>query len=164
LPLLRAQAVRLLGLKDRTFARLEAEGILKATRPGTGRRPSEYDAFTLVPAFLAHQARKMTGSLQSPRDRSYTAQAALAEFRLARERREVLPRDEYIRHSQQLAAAFTAQARSLPNRLVRAGVLQTAQEPEALAAVDEMLRTIARWSDEHVRAAAEGALEEEDEE
>jgi hypothetical protein len=74
----------------------------------------------------------------------------------------VLSREEYIRHGQQLAAAFTAQARNLPNRLVRASVLTSGQEPEALAAVDEMLRNIARWSDEHVRAAAEGALEEGD--
>jgi phage terminase Nu1 subunit (DNA packaging protein) len=161
LPVMRAQAVRLLGLKDRTFARLEAEGILTATKRGTGRQPSEYDAFTLVPAYLAHQAHKLTGSLESPRDRAYLAQAKLAEFRLARERRHVLPREEYIRHGQQLAAAFTAQARNLPNRLVRAGVLTSAQEPEALAAVDEMLRNIARWSDEQVRVAAEAAFEED---
>ena len=152
--MVRAQAVRLLGVADRTFSRLESEGIITATTPGTGRRPSEYDAFALVPAYLEHQARKLTGSLHSPRDRAYTAQAQLAEFRLAKERREVLSRADYIRHGQQLAASFTAQARSLPDRLVRAGVLPSTQEPEALAAVDEMLRNIARWRDQDLVAAA----------
>src|SRR5262249_19521136 len=148
---------------DRTFSRLESEGVIKATRPGTGRRPSEYDACALVSAYIAHQARKLTGSLESPRDRAYLAQARLAEFRLARESGEGVPPGACIRHGQQLAAAFTAQARSLPNRLVRAGVLTSAKEPEALAAVDEMLRNIASWTDEHVRAAAEaGALDEAD--
>jgi phage terminase Nu1 subunit (DNA packaging protein) len=158
----RAQAVRLLAVSDRTFARLESEGIITATKRGTGGQSSEYDLFVLVPAYLQHQARRLRGSLESPRDRAYLAQAALAEFRLARERGDVLPRAQYIRHGQQLAAAFTAQARNLPNRLVRAGVLTAAQEPEALAAVDEMLKNIARWSDEQVRAAADGALDDEE--
>jgi hypothetical protein len=65
--------------------------------------------------------------------------------RWRRERGQLLPKGEYVRRGQLLAAALTAKLRSVPARLVRAGVLPEAQEPTALAAVDECLGEIAAW-------------------
>lgn len=141
----RPEAVRLLGIADRTFTRLESAGALRAARRGRGATLSEYDAPSLVQDFLAHERRKIQGSQGSPRDRAYTAQAELAEFRLARERGLYLPRAEWVARGQALAAALTAKLRALPSRLARVGVITSEREPEALAAVDEILREIAAW-------------------
>ena len=87
----------MLGISDTTFFRLEREGVIKATRPGTGKRASIYDLYVLIRSYMAYQARKLTGNLENPRDRAFRVQAELGELRLLRERREVLPRDEVIR-------------------------------------------------------------------
>jgi hypothetical protein len=141
-----------LGISDRTFSRLEAEGVLVPTTPGVGRRPSEWDLTVTVPAYLAHREEKITGNLENPRDRAFLAQAALSEFKLQQARGEVLPRADWIRKGQQLAAAFSGWARQVPERLARAGCLVPERDAEALAAVDEMLRDITRWTERDLEA------------
>jgi phage terminase Nu1 subunit (DNA packaging protein) len=141
----RSTAIRLLGVADRTFARLESEGVIRATTRGEGRRTSTYSACAVVAAYLAYRERKITGSLHNPHDRAYLAQAQAAEFKLAKERREYVPRGEFIELGQALAAALNAKIRALPNRLARRGVIMSASEPEALVAVNEMLAEIAAW-------------------
>ena len=148
LTVIRPQAVRLLGLKDRTFARLEAEGVLKATTPGTGRRPSVYDLYLLVPAYLAHRERQLRGSMEHPRDRKDRSQAELNELRLARERRELLPRDQVVRDGAAFVAAVTAKLRALPNRFVQAGLLAAEAERPAVEIVHGILGELARWRTE----------------
>ena len=137
-----------LGMSERTLKRLASRGIIEPARPGAGRRPAGWDPVAVARRLLAHRPE------MTPRDRRDIAQAEYLELKVARERGELIPRAVYIRHGQQLAAAFTAQARGMPDRLVRAGILTTAQEPEALAAVDEMLRNIARWRDQDLVVAA----------
>jgi hypothetical protein len=144
----RAQAVALLGVSDRTYARLEAEGVIKATTPGTGRRPSVYDAGAVVRAYLAHRERKLTGSLEHPRDRRDTSQAELNELRLARERRELLPRADVVREGTAFIGAVTAKLRALPSRLVRAGVIPATAEPRVAACIADMQSEMARWRTE----------------
>jgi hypothetical protein len=144
----RAQAVALLGVSDRTYARLEAEGVIKATTPGTGRRPSVYEAGAVVRAYLAYRERKLTGSLEHPRDRRDRSQAELNELRLARERRELLPRADVVREGVAFIAAVAAKLRALPSRLVRAGVVPATAERRVAECVADMQAEMARWRTE----------------
>jgi phage terminase Nu1 subunit (DNA packaging protein) len=142
-PISRPDAIHLLGLSVRHFARLESEGILRAaSRRRTGNL---YDPAILVKGYLAY----LHGMNGKPRDRRDLAQAELLELRHRRERGDVISRAAYIKHGQLLAAAVSAKLRAIPSRLVRAGVLVDAQEPTALAAVDEVLQEIAAWKTEH---------------
>jgi hypothetical protein len=137
--------VALLGISDRTFSRLEAEGILTATTPGTGRRPSVYDAVALVQAYLRYRELKLTGTLESPRDRRDRSQAELNELRLARERGQLLPRADVIRDGARFIGAVTAKLRQLPARLARAGALQAGAERIVEEVVIEMQTEVTAW-------------------
>jgi hypothetical protein len=129
--------------------------VLIPLRRGTAGRASEYDAFTLVPAYLAHQERTLLGVKGDPRGRAFTAQAELNEFRLAKERGDYLPKAEWVRLGQNLTAALNAMLAALPSRLARRGVIPSAREPETLEAVDEMRRELAAWetAEDLVKAA-----------
>ena len=144
----RPQAVRLLNVSDRTFQRLEAEGVITAATPGVGRRGSTYDAYALVAAYLAHRERKLAGSLEAPRDRRDRSQAELNELRLARERRELLPRVQVVLEGQNFVKATMAKLRSLPTRMMRAGVLPPKAEPVIADILREAQEEMARWASE----------------
>jgi phage terminase Nu1 subunit (DNA packaging protein) len=144
----RPQGVRLLGVADRTFARLEAEGVLVAAVKGTGRRGSSYDAYALVAGYLAHRERQLRGTVESSRDRRDRSTAELNELRLARERRAVLPRDQVVREGQAFVKAVMAKVRALPSRLVRAGVVAPAAEPTVAALLREAADEMSRWKPE----------------
>lgn len=144
----RPQAIRLLGVAPRTFARLEAEGVVVAAVKGTGRRGSSYDAYGLVSAYLAHRERQLRGTVESSRDRRDRSQAELNELRLARERRALLPRDQVVREGQAFVKAVMATVRALPSRLVRAGVVAPAAEPKVAALLREAADEMSRWQTE----------------
>lgn len=146
LPLSRPQAVRLLGLSDRTFARLEAQGTITPTRLRAGRRASTFDGYALVPSYLAHRERQLTGSNESPRDRRDKSQAELNELRLARERRELLPRDQVVADGRQFVVAAMAKIRQLPRKLAQAGLIIRENEPAAMTLTREAQEEISRWS------------------
>jgi hypothetical protein len=139
----RATAYALLGLGERQFRRLEEQRVIRPAVPGSGRTGAQYDVPALVTEFLAYRLRQ--AEARTPRDQLALEQARLARLRYRRERGQLLPRTDFVRRGQLLAAALTAKLRSLPARLVRAGVLPDVQEPEALAAVDECLSEIAGW-------------------
>jgi phage terminase Nu1 subunit (DNA packaging protein) len=122
LRLTRPQAIALLGVNVRTFARLEAEGVLTATTRSRGKG-STYDGPTIVREFLAYREALIRGSNQSARDRRDLSQAALNELRLARERRDVLPRAEVVRAGQAVLTVVATKLRHLPGRLVRLGAV-----------------------------------------
>lgn len=144
----RAQAVRLLGVSDRTFARLEAEGVVAATTPGTGRRSSVYDAFRLVPAFLAHREQRILGSAENPRDRRDRSQAELNELRLSVARKALLPRDQVVLEGQAFVKAMVAKLRAIPSRLVRAGAIAPAAELVVAELLREAQEEMARWQNQ----------------
>ena len=127
----RPQGVRLLGVADRTFARLEAEGVLVAAVKGTGRRGSTYDADALVAGYLAHRERQLRGTVESSRDR-----------------RALLPRDQVVREGQAFVKAVMAKVRALPSRLVRAGVVAPAAEPKVAELLREAADEMSRWKTE----------------
>lgn len=141
----RPNAVRLLGVSDRTFRRLESEGVIAPAVAGDGRRPSMYDGPTLVAAYLAHRERQLTGSNESPRDRKDRSQAELNELRLARERKELLPREQVVLEGQAFIKATMAKLRAIPSRLVRAGVIPRTSETVVAELVREAQEEMARW-------------------
>jgi hypothetical protein len=150
----RATVIQALGVSDRQFSRLENQGVLVPAVKGAGRTPSRYDLPSAVRSYLEYRLRREPG----PRDQRELAQAKFITMKWQREQAELLPKAEYVRKGQLLTAALTAKIRAIPNRLVRAGVLLSAREPEALAAVDELLAEIARWrTDQDLVQAANGA-------
>lgn len=144
----RPHAVRLLGISDRTFSRLESEGVINAAEKGTGRRRSVYDAVAIVAAYLTRQEREIRGSDESPRDRKDLSQAELNELRLDRERALVLPREEVVATGQAYIHAVTAKLRSLAPRMVQAGIVPAAQVPIVEEMVEEAISEMAGWSNE----------------
>jgi hypothetical protein len=150
----RATAYALLGLGERQFRRLEEQRVIRPAVPGSGRTPALYDVPALVADFLAYRLRQ--AEARTPRDQLALEQARLARVRYRRERGALLPRSEFVRRAQLLAAAVSAKVRALPTRLVRAGVVADVQEPTALAAVDELLQEIATWqTEQELRRAVE---------
>jgi hypothetical protein len=146
LVLTRPQAVRLLNVSDRTFARLEAEGVIFALAPGSGRRSSTYDAYTIVRAYWAHRERQLMDGAESPRDRRDRSQAELNELRVEKERRVLLPRDQVVREGQRFVKAVAAKLRALPSRLVRAGIIAAAVQGAVEELIREALDEMSRWS------------------
>lgn len=142
----RPHAVRLLGISDRTFARLESEGVLTPLQKGTGRRCSVYDAAVIVAQYLERQQRQIAESNELPRDRKDRSQAELNELRLSRERRLVLPREQVVQEGQAYITAVTAKLRSIPPRMVQAGVVTGQQAPVVEDMVEEAISEMAGWS------------------
>ena len=140
----RATLARVLGTSARTLQRAEAEGlIVPLSKPRRGV-VSRYDLTAAVPRWIEHRA-KPPESDESPRDAYYRAQAALAELRLLRERREVLPRQEVIEDGQATVNALVATLRALAPRLVQAGAIAEAAVPEVDGVVHEVLAEVANW-------------------
>lgn len=144
----RVDARRVLGgLAERTFARLEAEGVLVPARRGRGGRRSTYDLAVLVPAYLTHlgQARPATEDREARARRDRSA-AELNELKIAELRGALLPREDVVRDGQAFAKALQARLRGLPRRLAAAGLVAREHEPAAAALVREALEEVSRWA------------------
>jgi hypothetical protein len=133
---------RLLGISERHFVRFEAAGLVKPTTPAAGRRPARYDVAELVQAFVKWKV----GSVEPARDRRDRSQAEWLELKLARERLELLPRDQVIREGRAFVAATMAKLRALPSRMVRAGMIDAAAQPDVAALLREVQGEIDRWT------------------
>ena len=134
------------GVAERTFAKLEAEGILTAFRKGRGRLPSLYDLSVIVPQYIAY-ARTTAPSAgdKDARARRDQSQAELNELRLAERRKELLPREDVVRDGQAFVKATQAKILSLPRRLVQAGHIPPETEPAVAGLLQEALEEMARW-------------------
>ena len=142
----RPLVVRLLGISDRTFSRLEAEGVFAAVRPGTGRRASVYDGAAVVGAYLRHREQKLTGSIDNPRDARDRSQAELNRLRLAKERRALLPREQVISDGQAYVAAVAAKLRVIPPRAMQVGIVSEERRAALEDLIEEAISEMARWS------------------
>jgi hypothetical protein len=142
----RSRARKLLGaLPERTFARLEAEGVIVPKERGRGGRPSIYDLEVLVPAYVGYLSGQRPLSDREARSRKDLSQAELNELRLARERALLLPRDQVIAEGQAYVKAWTAKIRSLPRRLVQAGAVDREREPIAINLCLELLTEVSNF-------------------
>jgi phage terminase Nu1 subunit (DNA packaging protein) len=142
----RRELARVLGCSSRTVERLEAAGVLTpATRPQRGT-PSRYDLAVCVAAFVAHRSQPTEApDAASARDAYYQAQTALAVLRLARERRELLPRADVVEDGQATIRAVVTHLRALPARLLQAGAIDQAAVPQAESIIADALGELASW-------------------
>lgn len=138
----RSVCVRVLGVSDRTFSRLESEGVLHALEPR--RKPFKYDLAAVVQAYIANQEVKLTGSMENPRDQRERAVARLTNLRAAKEEGKLLPLADVVAVGRGVVAAVTAKVRGLPARLVRAGLVAPEGRERAVELVREALEEIVR--------------------
>jgi hypothetical protein len=143
----RPDCCQLLGVSARRFARLEASGVFRPVQPGRGQRAAQYDAPAVVKAFVAHATAK-AGTQEPARDRRDRAVAELTELRLARERGELLKREDVVRQGLAFIAAVNAKLRGLAARLVRAGAIGTSAEPVVHELLVEAQQEMASWRTE----------------
>jgi hypothetical protein len=154
----RVEAQRILDrIPTRTFARLEAEGVIVPKRRGKPGVPSIYDLATIVPAYVQHlKGAKGSGNDRAARARRDATQAQLNELRLAREKGELLPRHQVIADGLAFIRASKAKILGLPRRLVQAGVLPPASQATAADLLNEALDEMSRWQTQiDLMAAAE---------
>lgn len=93
----RPQAVRLLGVSDRTFDRLQTEGVLVPVTPRRGSTSATYDAPSIVAAYLAHrEARAGALDLNAERAALAKSQREKVDLDVAVRRAELVPREEMV--------------------------------------------------------------------
>jgi hypothetical protein len=142
----RIEARRLLGeMPERTFCRLEAEGILAAEIRGRGRKPSKYDPAKVVADYIAHVRSATVGSDREARAARDRSQAALNELRLKQQQRELLPREEVIRTGRAYIVAARAKLLALPRRMTQAGIVPPDRQGAVVDMIREALEEMARW-------------------
>jgi hypothetical protein len=142
----RLEARKILGdVAERTFAKLEADGVLVPARRGRGGRPSVYSLETIVPAYLVYVTAQRPSSDRDARSRKDISQAELNELRLKTQKGELLPRDQVILEGQHYTKAWSAKVRALPRQLVQAGIVMRDQEPAVAAICRDLLSEIASW-------------------
>lgn len=143
----RAQARAILDqIPERTFARLESEGVVVPFIQGKGGRASVYDLAEIVPAYLLHlKAATPAGADRVARARRDVSQAELNEIRLEERRKEVLPRDQVVADGRAFVIATKAKLLALPRRLVQAGIVPVDAQPAVAGTIREALEEMARW-------------------
>jgi hypothetical protein len=143
----RKDAMRILdGIAERTFARLEAEGILVPFRRGKAGRPSIYDLTVIVPAYIQHVRSSVPASGdREARARRDNAQAELHELRLVERRKELLPREQVVAEGRAFIVATRAKLLALPRRLVQSGYVPAEQQAAVADLIREALEEMGRW-------------------
>jgi len=134
------------GMAERTFTKLEADGILVAKKRGKPGVPSIYDLHEIVPAYIAYaRTTAPSGGDKEARARRDQSQAELNELRLAEHQRELLPRDDVVRDGQAFITAAKAKILGLPRRMVQAGQISREMQQAVAGLLLEALEEMARW-------------------
>lgn len=142
----RGQAIRLLGISERTFARLEAAGLLSPLRRGRGGKASTYDLAAVVQGYLKHATSAEPNADREARARRDRSQADLNELKLAREKGEVLPLEQVVREGQLYVTAVQAKLRAIPPAAVQRGLIASEQVAHLEDLVEEAVDEMSRWS------------------
>lgn len=150
----RREALAILAIAERTFARLESEGILAPASRGRGGRASVYDLRLLVPAYLQYVTGNKPTDDRAARSRRDQSQAELNELKLSQQRHELVAVGDVELAGQSYTKAWTALVRGLPRRLVHDGLIPREQEAGVLQHCVAILTEIASWRSV---ADAEGA-------
>jgi hypothetical protein len=93
-----------------------------------------------------HEQQRLTGSLESARDRKDRSIAELNQLKLQRARGELLQRDEVERAGRHVIATSRGKLLSLPARVIQAGAAPPSAESAIRSVVFEALRELARLS------------------
>lgn len=144
------------GIPERTFFKLESEGIIVAARRGGPGKLSVYDLATITPAYIAHlKAISPVGGERESRSRRDLSQAELNELRLAERKKELLPRDQIVHEGRAFVIAVRAKLLAMPRRMAQAGHIPVEKQPAVAAMVRENLEEMSRWKTQNdLRAAA----------
>ena len=154
----RIEARELLGgIADRTFAKLEADGIIAATVRGSGRRPSQYDPFSITQAYIAHVRSINMGADREARAQRDRSQAELNELRLKQQRKELLPRDQVVREGKAYIVAVRAKLLALPRRMTQAGLVPAERQVALVDLIHEALEEMTQWRTQLDLLASRGA-------
>jgi phage terminase Nu1 subunit (DNA packaging protein) len=141
----RDELCRLLGISERSLARLEGNGIIAPAVRGRGGRASVYDVAVVVPAFLIHMRNGHTSTDErAARARRDASLAELNEIRVAERRGALVSREEVIREGQAYTKTWASMVMSLPHRLARVG-LSHEQRKLVHDVVRELLGEVSRW-------------------
>ncbi len=131
----------------RTFAMLEAEGVIVPSVRGKGGRPSVYDLAVIVPAYIVHLATARPSSQERvARARRDQAVAELTELRIAERRKQLLPREQIIFEGRTIILAARAKLLGLPHRMVQEGTIARNHEDAVAVLVREALEEMSQWS------------------
>jgi len=143
----RAEARSILGrIAERTFATLEASGVIVPVRRGRGGRKSVYALEIVVPAYLAYVGSQRPASDRDARARRDLAVAELNELRVQKERGDLVARQPVVADGQGFTRALTAKIRAVPRRARQAGIVTDAVQEAALAALCRDIQIeIAAW-------------------
>lgn len=152
----RVEAQRILDrIPTRTFARLEAEGVIVPKRRGKPGVQSIYDLATIVPAYIQHIKSATVSTDREARAQRDRAQAALHELRLKERSKDLLLRDQVVRDGRAFVLAARAKLLGLPRRMAQAGLVPAARQPIVADLLHEALEEMARWHTQLDLLAAE---------
>ena len=137
----RLQLAALLGVHPDTVTDYARSGMPVVTRGGRGKE-GVYDAVLCLAWWRDQQGANAKEAAQA---RAYDASAQLNELKLARERGELVPRDQVVLEGQAFVKAWVTKVRALPRRFTQAGLITRDREPGVTAIVREILEEIAHW-------------------
>jgi len=131
-----AQIGRGLGVGERSLYRLREAGDIAPVIPGKGPKGAIYDPLAV--------ARVLIQKPEDAREARDRAQAEWMQLRIAKERRELLPRGEVVRAGRGIVQTVTSRLLRLPADLVHLAGLPAKREVDAERVVREALEELAR--------------------
>lgn len=146
----RAGLARILGCSLRTVTTLEAEQVFVPSVRGKAGKGSVYVLEECVPNFIAYRTAGTKAADENSRSRRDRSQAELNELRLAKERGELLPRDQVVSKGQAYVSRVMAKLRSLPSRAVQEGTIMASSVAGVEALIEEAVLEMAGWTEDHI--------------
>jgi phage terminase Nu1 subunit (DNA packaging protein) len=137
----RLQLAELVGVHPDTISDYSRAGMSTITRGGLGKE-SVYDAVECLAWWRNTQGQDKKAIAQT---RAYEAAAKLNEQRLLERRHELVSRETVLLTGQHYTKSWAAKIRSLPRRLIEAGLITHELESPVAALCREVLTEIASW-------------------
>lgn len=144
----RADCAAVLGVSVRRLAQLEAEGIIKPSRRGTGGRASLFDLHVVGPKYIAHLESVTAGDGQT----AEAERAALTrvrrqqlELELAQQQGMLISFDDVVRAFRAIGRGASSQVRQIPLRARAEGLVDASGEARLKRMCHEILEGISRW-------------------
>lgn len=140
----RMQLTELLGISDNTISDWLKAGMPAIERGGRGK-PGSYDAIACLKWYRENKVGR--NALEIARTESAREDVILKRFKAGELARELVRVQEVRAMGQRFVKAWTALVRGLPKQARRAGVVETAEKEQQLAALcRRTLEEISRWS------------------
>jgi len=138
----RQHLARLLGVHADTVTHFTRDGMPALHKGGRGRE-SQYDAAACVIWWREHRAQ--LNAKETAVTRAFTATAEEKELRVAKERRDLVPRADVVHAGQTYTRAWATEVRTLPRRLIERGLVAREHEAAVTAMCRDILVEISGW-------------------